>query len=379
MNLAMIFIAGQIYNESTSKTEEIRPNGERKREHSAVTKRKDKERGSSVSPITIKPQPTEPTKSPIKWTENTATKMVADYNHDIDQQFVEDVMSDIELNWSAEDSLDRACSLRIQAINSDQSSEQSPNHLHPDIITTYTEIEQFHSDVTVSDLDGDLESRSRTTTPLPTPTPKVPNTDERIIDDLMDDLESDLADHESSQSQSIVDIQKYLVQRYAENKSIFFDQMAVTSSNGKVTLLDSKGLTSGCHEWSIQILKADVDLQEIGVIGTDGIASIEVDDHGIWNTAACKARCVYGNELSDFSSFIAALKEDGSLEYQDLSKQRRIGWCVYDTITVKVDLERWTIRFSLNGKWCGEEMQLQRGMAYFPVISFAGQCLFDLR
>merc|ERR1719150_3153351 len=105
------------------------------------------------------------------------TKMDSAYNQNIDTQFVEDVMSDIELNWSA---LEREDSIRSPShcvINSNSPSlisPISPHHLHPMsvsvgtvdekyIIQKYSEIQEFHSDVTIScesDI-GDLEAEAR--------------------------------------------------------------------------------------------------------------------------------------------------------------------------------------------------------------------------
>ena len=42
---------------------------------------------------------------------------------------------------------------------------------------------------------------------------------------------------------------------------IHFDKISVTKSNGKVTILSSQGLTQGVHGWSIEILRADAELQ----------------------------------------------------------------------------------------------------------------------
>jgi len=256
------------------------------------------------------------------------TKIVS-YNQCIDEQFVENVISDIK------------------------------------------ESEQFHSDTTVScesdqtDLDSIVDLGSPT------------DCDELIINDLMDYFECDMTDlnhlsqlqitadsmqytSNTSSAAALCEIQKHLVQRYSENRNVFFDQIA--SSNGRVSLLDSKGLTSGRHQWKIQILQTDVDLQEMGVVGQHG-----------------KLCCVYGNTLSSFSSYIKATNEDDTtFEFQDLSQQRRIGWCVYDTITVHLDLDAWTLRFLLNDAHVGHEVKLPQG-TYHPVIAFSGRCRYDLR
>ena len=98
MSLAPLFIAAQIYNESTSNSEdETKPNEGKEPKHTTPTKKGKKHSPTaSISPITIKPHRTSTSMS--QW---TPTKMDVAYNHNIDKQFVEDVMSDIELNWSA--------------------------------------------------------------------------------------------------------------------------------------------------------------------------------------------------------------------------------------------------------------------------------------
>jgi len=337
MNLALLFIAGQVYENApkTLDTKEACSKGEK---HSKSKRKK----RPSIESVEIKPQMTR----------------IVSYNQYIDEQFVEDVMSDIEQNWSA---VDRGFSPpQIRPVFSNESSTSIDSKY---IMRKYNEIEQFHSDVTVS-CESDLDSIIG---------------DELIIEDLMDDLECDVSDSEHvSSAAALCDIQKHLVQRYSENGNVFFDQIAVSKgSNSKICLLDSKGLTTGHHQWQIQILQTDVDLQEIGVISINDITGISISNDGIRDTAQCKSRCVYGNELSSFSSYIASSNEDGS-DVQDLSQQRRIGWCVYDTITVDLDLEAWTIRFLLNDKQCGEMVQLQRE-TYYPVLSFAGRCRYDLR
>ena len=53
-------------------------------------------------------------------------------------------------------------------------------------------------------------------------------------------------------------IKVYMTQK---SQSVFqFDRISVTESNEKTVLLSSKGYTKGSHEWSIEILKCDVDL-----------------------------------------------------------------------------------------------------------------------
>ena len=43
--------------------------------------------------------------------------------------------------------------------------------------------------------------------------------------------------------------------------NVYFDKISVTESNQKTVLLSSRPLTEGTHEWRIEILKCDVELQ----------------------------------------------------------------------------------------------------------------------
>ena len=92
-----------------------------------------------------------------------------------------------------------------------------------------------------------------------------------------------------------------LISLYIEQSSmsdVHFDKISVTDSNQKTVLLSSQGLTKGCHEWSVEIWKLDVDLQEIGVIGTSDIDRIPVSDDGVMGTVDFLSRAVYGCEIT---------------------------------------------------------------------------------
>ena len=53
----------------------------------------------------------------------------------------------------------------------------------------------------------------------------------------------------------------YMKQNKRKSKEDFkFDRISVTESNQKTVLISSKGYTKGTHEWTIEILKCDVDL-----------------------------------------------------------------------------------------------------------------------
>ena len=165
-------------------------------------------------------------------------------------------------------------------------------------------------------------------------------------------------------------------------------------------LVSSQGLSSGYQEWSIKILKCDVYQQEIGIVSN----LIENGDYnyrgtvirGISDTDEFQARAVYGNELMSDKVYYASYNDNGSVRcYKDLvkavndetdandanvkkRKKRKIGWCQGDVIKVALDLERWKCTFYLNGKKVRKSISVQRGRMYYPIISYAGKCKYEL-
>jgi len=179
-------------------------------------------------------------------------------------------------------------------------------------------------------------------------------------------------------------IEDWMVQN-EEYLEIGFDKMVdiTTESdlNGKL-LIDSNGLRSGTHEWTIEVLRADVDLQEIGVIGTSEIESIEISEngHGVLETNALGQRAVYGSRLNDGVLFYGSVNEDGTARCsRDLRPFFEIGWTVGDLITVKLNLDKWRIKFSLNGKSVRYAMSLDPNKVYYPMVCCRGNCKYALR
>ena len=56
-------------------------------------------------------------------------------------------------------------------------------------------------------------------------------------------------------------IELYIKQNQNPMNKVYFDTISVTESNQKTVLLSSHPLTKGTHEWRIEILKCDVELQ----------------------------------------------------------------------------------------------------------------------
>ena len=91
------------------------------------------------------------------------------------------------------------------------------------------------------------------------------------------------------------------------------------------------------------------------------------------------ARAVFGNELHSASLFRASYNELGTKGvYKDLSSQYNRGWCTNDQITVCLDFGKNAIKFLWNGQKVKSMMRIQRGLTYYPVIAFAGNCQYHV-
>jgi len=172
-------------------------------------------------------------------------------------------------------------------------------------------------------------------------------------------------------------IELYLEQDWSMNDPVHFDKVAVTASNQKTVLMSSKGLTSGIHEWTIEVLRADVDLQEIGVIGTSDIDRIPVSDFGAMDTMDFQSRALYGSGLASDMLFYGSMNADNTTRcLRDLRSFFRSGWTVGSMITVKLNLEQFKIKFLIDGKAVRYTMSLEPNKEYFPIISFSGNCQY---
>ena len=171
------------------------------------------------------------------------------------------------------------------------------------------------------------------------------------IDSEMDSAKTD--DNESTQSScpSKDLLRLHLFQKCSLNTSIHFDTAAMTDSNGKVIAVSHTPLKSGAHEWTLEIVSCDVDIAEIGVCSVSDIDDVQIHDDGVTETAAFGARAVYGSELATDSVWYAAYNENGDRRcFKDLKEYHHIGWTCKDQIKVVLDLEKWRIKFYLNGQ-----------------------------
>ena len=170
----------------------------------------------------------------------------------------------------------------------------------------------------------------------------------------------------------------YIAQTTSDD--VKFDKISVTGSNQKMVLLSSKALTKRAFEWSLEILRCDVDLQEIGVIGTNDIDRIPVSDSGAMRTSGFESRACYGCDMSSNHLFYGSRSANGQIRcHRDLTQFFSKGWTVGDVITVKLDLKKSRIRFILNGKSVRHTMSLEPRKRYYPMICFSGNCKYKLK
>jgi len=188
--------------------------------------------------------------------------------------------------------------------------------------------------------------------------------------------------HEDSVDHAVTPRTERFISLYITNLSVdnvCFDRISVTKSNQKTLLLSSTGLSSGTHEWNIEIIRCDVDLQEIGVIGTSDIDKVPVSGGGILDTAGFKSRASYGSEMSSGALFYGSFNANGRKRcHRDLSPHFKVGFTVDDRITVILDLDVWRIKYLLNGEAVRYAMSLERQKTYYPVICFSGNCEYEL-
>jgi len=174
---------------------------------------------------------------------------------------------------------------------------------------------------------------------------------------------------------------KHLTHRRQRN-DITFDRGVETVTNGMKCLVSSKALTKGVHEWEVEVRKSDVEIQEIGVVGTADIDRVVFSKKGLVETHGLGTRIVYGSEMATGKVYYASLGGRGSHKkkvYKDLTQSHHIGWVNGNVIKVRVNLDKWAIRFWLNGNKVGKQMHLERNRAYYPVIAFAGNCQYRVK
>jgi len=187
---------------------------------------------------------------------------------------------------------------------------------------------------------------------------------------------SDLTSKQKQEEPKGLNLAQYLEQHISMKNPIRFDKMVQTPSNHKV-LLSTRALTKGKHEWTIEITQIDVDRIEFGVIGTSEIEDISISDNGALHTNALGSRSVYGSELGSGLLYYGSINADGRPRCtRDLRAHFNRNPSVGSQITVRLELNKWRIKFLLNGEPVRYAMSLEKNKKYFPVICFQGNCKF---
>merc|ERR1719356_807010 len=162
-----------------------------------------------------------------------------------------------------------------------------------------------------------------------------------------------------------------------ETSKIRFDKISVTPSNGKTLIVSTKGLSKGKHQWSFEIMRTDVQLQEIGVIGTADIDHIPVSDEGAMYTPAFKSRAIYGSDMSTGNLCYGSWNANNQTRcLRDLTPYFKLGWTVGDVITVGLNFDDYRVTFMLNGRPVRYMISLEPNKVYFPMICFSGDCRY---
>ena len=143
-------------------------------------------------------------------------------------------------------------------------------------------------------------------------------------------------------------------------------------------ILSSNGFKKGKHEWIIKILKCDIYRQEIGII-SKWSKDIIIDRGGITDTPSLGARAFIGNELCTNSSYYASYNSNNKERiFKDLSHNFLIGWVAGDEIKICLDCDKGNIKFFLNNQKVRKTISIQKNIIYFPIISFCGNCKYEI-
>ena len=164
----------------------------------------------------------------------------------------------------------------------------------------------------------------------------------------------------------------------ARSRSIlnFFD----VRSEQNNYILSSNGYSGGSHEWTIKILQCNDKRQEFGVI-SNFATNITMNKYGLCDTASFGARAVYGYNSSNKSFYYASYNRDNTHRCnKNLSNLdiHETGWKSGDLIKINLNLIKGKIRFFLNGKQVRKTISVERGVTFYPIIVFSGDCKYDI-
>eukprot|EP01084_Bolivina_argentea_P155290 270626_1 len=138
-------------------------------------------------------------------------------------------------------------------------------------------------------------------------------------------------------------------------------------------LVASNGFSDGCHEWTVTIQKSDSFRQEIGIVSE--LIDLE-KDVSIKENAVFGARALYGSIEQTF--YYASFNVDNTCRCEKTLDDANGAWSDGDEVTVRLDMEKGSISFFLNGVRVRKSMSVQRNVVYYPIISYSGQCRYEI-
>eukprot|EP01084_Bolivina_argentea_P126365 223760_1 len=167
--------------------------------------------------------------------------------------------------------------------------------------------------------------------------------------------------------------------------NVVFDCHSVSSwtENNKF-MMATKGFlpNSGIHEWSIKILKTNRMRQEFGVVNVCD-KGIQMNEFGICDTPSLGARSVYGYNNMKPTFYYASYNKNNTVrlnkDLDDLKvhKENKT-WDTGDVITVRLNMNKYSIKYFLNGQQVRKTISIQKNATYYPIILYSGHCKYQV-
>jgi len=167
-----------------------------------------------------------------------------------------------------------------------------------------------------------------------------------------------------------------LVSQYVFDHSVMFDVSAQIASRD--VHVSSNGFKYGMHEWNIKVREPDDALQQIGVI-----SSCDMDSLQMAGSNPPRFKLVAQSLFTQSGSrvFYASYNGDGSSRcVKNLSKRYPKGLREGDVVTVRLNLTKGhpKVSYYLNGERVRKVMSMEMNKTYFPVIVCSGKGVYEL-
>ena len=178
-----------------------------------------------------------------------------------------------------------------------------------------------------------------------------------------------------------------------KNHDVHFDTYSSVQWNDhNKWKVSSKGMSEGCHEWKIEIVKCNNERQEFGIISNFD-EDMEMNEYGICETPEMSSRAVYGfNKLVKMDKnkkvigcenhfYYASYRADNTVRCdKDLSKLsvHENGWKEGDVIRISLNMDKGFIRFYLNDKRVRKQVSVDKNATFYPIILYSGNCEYRL-